>query len=85
MAKAYIRIFRKNFHIFLIIRIACLWFNAGSLDFSGPTAMLNKPIRKMSYHIALQRLPALLSDAGFRGDTAADAALLAAKSTDNSI
>ena len=47
--------------------------------------MLNQTIRKMSYRVALQRLPALLSDAGFRGDTAGDAALLAAMSTDNSI
>ena len=47
--------------------------------------MLNQTVKKTPYHAALQRLPALLADAGFRGDVAADAALLAAMSTDNSI
>lgn len=47
--------------------------------------MLDQSVKKMSYHVVLQRLPALLADAGFRGDIANDAALLAAMSTDNSI
>ncbi|MDQ0560151.1 FAD/FMN-containing dehydrogenase/Fe-S oxidoreductase [Rhizobium mesoamericanum] len=47
--------------------------------------MLHQTINKTSYDIALQRLPFLLKDAGFEGDITADAALLAAMSTDNSI
>ena len=37
------------------------------------------------YHIAIEHLPALLKEKGFRGDVASDAALLAAMSTDNSV
>jgi len=47
--------------------------------------MLHQTVNTTPYHIALAGLPSLLTDMGFRGDIAADAALLAAMSTDNSI
>ncbi|OWW05406.1 FAD-linked oxidase [Rhizobium sp. R72] len=47
--------------------------------------MLHQTVNTKSYHVALERLRPLLTDAGFRGDIAADAALKAAMSTDNSI